>query len=206
MVGVGANRVTMSVMSNCAIALVSMPRIWWLVPAMGCSDQLGTRRRCVLEQHVKDHQKREARTGDRIGRLACRKRDRRVTLMFLRLARLPSRRRIAPGLQCLARLKWRSAIWRQRLAGGGDENSLIYASLSQGQRPVMHAMRPQSARFALIRGGWEFWGNGMVQLGGFEPPTSGSTIRRSNQLSYNCTSSKRRGGNYGPAPGKARRF
>src|SRR5271163_4419306 len=26
----------------------------------------------------------------------------------------------------------------------------------------------------------------MVQLGGFEPPTSGSTIRRSNQLSYNC--------------------
>ena len=27
----------------------------------------------------------------------------------------------------------------------------------------------------------------MVQLGGFEPPTSGSTIRRSNQLSYNCT-------------------
>ena len=28
----------------------------------------------------------------------------------------------------------------------------------------------------------------MVQLGGFEPPTSGSTIRRSNQLSYNCTS------------------
>jgi hypothetical protein len=27
----------------------------------------------------------------------------------------------------------------------------------------------------------------MVQLGGLEPPTSGSTIRRSNQLSYNCT-------------------
>jgi hypothetical protein len=27
----------------------------------------------------------------------------------------------------------------------------------------------------------------VVQLGGFEPPTSGSTIRRSNQLSYNCT-------------------
>src|SRR5580693_8217492 len=26
----------------------------------------------------------------------------------------------------------------------------------------------------------------MVQLGGLEPPTSGSTIRRSNQLSYNC--------------------
>ena len=29
--------------------------------------------------------------------------------------------------------------------------------------------------------------NGLVQLGGLEPPTSGSTIRRSNQLSYNCT-------------------
>lgn len=26
----------------------------------------------------------------------------------------------------------------------------------------------------------------MVQLGGFEPPTSCSTDRRSNQLSYNC--------------------
>ena len=26
----------------------------------------------------------------------------------------------------------------------------------------------------------------MVQLGGLEPPTSGSTIRRSNQLSYSC--------------------
>ena len=27
----------------------------------------------------------------------------------------------------------------------------------------------------------------MVQLGGLEPPTSGSTDRRSNQLSYSCT-------------------
>lgn len=34
----------------------------------------------------------------------------------------------------------------------------------------------------------ELQGNLMpvVQLGGIEPPTSGSTIRRSNQLSYNC--------------------
>src|SRR6266700_5580582 len=35
---------------------------------------------------------------------------------------------------------------------------------------------------------WETSGNGeMVQLGGFEPPTSGSTDRRSNHLSYSCT-------------------
>ena len=27
----------------------------------------------------------------------------------------------------------------------------------------------------------------MVQVGGLEPPTSGSTDRRSNQLSYTCT-------------------
>ena len=28
----------------------------------------------------------------------------------------------------------------------------------------------------------------VVQLGGLEPPTFGTTIRRSNQLSYSCTS------------------
>src|SRR3954464_2027814 len=33
---------------------------------------------------------------------------------------------------------------------------------------------------------------GMVQLGGFEPPTSGSTDRRSNHLSYSCTALGRR--------------
>ena len=32
----------------------------------------------------------------------------------------------------------------------------------------------------------EFPRSWVVQLGGLEPPTSGSTIRRSNQLSYNC--------------------
>jgi hypothetical protein len=30
------------------------------------------------------------------------------------------------------------------------------------------------------------YGGEMVQLGGLEPPTFGSTNRRSNQLSYNC--------------------
>ena len=29
-------------------------------------------------------------------------------------------------------------------------------------------------------------GSALVQLGGLEPPTSCSTDRRSNQLSYNC--------------------
>ena len=32
-------------------------------------------------------------------------------------------------------------------------------------------------------------GREVVQLGGVEPPTSGSTDRRSNQLSYSCTNS-----------------
>ena len=45
-------------------------------------------------------------------------------------------------------------------------------------------------------------GIGLVQLGGFEPPTSGSTIRRSNQLSYNCTI--RRGRKLGSPPGKSK--
>ena len=31
----------------------------------------------------------------------------------------------------------------------------------------------------------------MVQLSGFEPPTFGATIRRSNQLSYNCIVAQR---------------
>ena len=31
----------------------------------------------------------------------------------------------------------------------------------------------------------------LVQLGGFEPPTSGSTDRRSNHLSYSCTGLRR---------------
>jgi hypothetical protein len=35
----------------------------------------------------------------------------------------------------------------------------------------------------------------MVQLGGVEPPTSGSTDRRSNQLSYSCTSGRKLGAN-----------
>ena len=43
----------------------------------------------------------------------------------------------------------------------------------------------------------------VVQLGGLEPPTSGSTIRRSNQLSYNCTSQKE-GRKLWPAPRKSK--
>src|SRR6187401_3437380 len=33
---------------------------------------------------------------------------------------------------------------------------------------------------------------GLVQLGGLEPPTSGSTDRRSNHLSYSCTGIRKR--------------
>src|SRR5258708_8407371 len=42
---------------------------------------------------------------------------------------------------------------------------------------------------------------GMVQLGGLEPPTSCSTDRRSNQLSYSCIGEPR--GSYGLPPGDA---
>src|ERR1044071_5639711 len=41
----------------------------------------------------------------------------------------------------------------------------------------------------------------MVQAGGLETPTSGSTDRRSNQLSYACTSGRKLGGK--PVFGKA---
>ena len=41
----------------------------------------------------------------------------------------------------------------------------------------------------------------MVQLGGLEPPTSCSTDRRSNQLSYSCIGEPR--GSYGLPPGDA---
>src|ERR1700704_6477266 len=62
----------------------------------------------------------------------------------------------------------------------------------------------------------EPWGNFMpvVQLGGLEPPTSCSTDRRSNQLSYNCIAradlkkGPRMGGKLGATPvfGKAARL
>ena len=50
-------------------------------------------------------------------------------------------------------------------------------SRNRGAMHGLHTLRLQVA--------WERFR--MVQLGGLEPPTSGSTIRRSNQLSYNCT-------------------
>ena len=43
----------------------------------------------------------------------------------------------------------------------------------------------------------------LVQSGGIEPPTSGSTIRRSNQLSYDCTVSFG-GRKLWAAPGKSK--
>jgi hypothetical protein len=51
----------------------------------------------------------------------------------------------------------------------------------------MREIAPECGGFREWFCGSELDGNGLVQLGGFEPPTSGSTIRRSNQLSYNCT-------------------
>ena len=47
-------------------------------------------------------------------------------------------------------------------------------------------MPPIRGAFGMGSGGSTFDENGLVQLGGVEPPTSGSTIRRSNQLSYSC--------------------
>src|ERR1043166_3940096 len=38
----------------------------------------------------------------------------------------------------------------------------------------------------IVGGAVHSLGKEMVQSGGIEPPTSGSTIRRSNQLSYDC--------------------
>ncbi len=99
--------------------------------------------------------------------------------------------------------KWRSAIWRWRLAAGWRQNSLISESPPQGQRPGIRPMPPQSASLAPARGGSECYGIGMVQLSGIEPPTSGSTIRRSNQLSYNCTS-QNEGRKLWPGPRKSK--
>ncbi len=65
-------------------------------------------------------------------------------------------------------------------------------------------MRPVGAEFGVTCGGRQFAGFRLVQLGGFEPPTSGSTIRRSNQLSYNCIPVER--GNLVAAPSKIKAF
>src|SRR5438105_14088496 len=46
----------------------------------------------------------------------------------------------------------------------------------------------------------------MVQLGGLEPPTSCSTDRRSNQLSYNCIAGPKNGCRTGRKLGATPRF
>ena len=60
---------------------------------------------------------------------------------------------------------------------------------------VRHRLRSWSDSLYLLQSpqtrfsegtGAKFVGIGLVQLGGVEPPTSGSTIRRSSQLSYSC--------------------
>ena len=62
--------------------------------------------------------------------------------------------------------------------------SLLRVAANARRRPEMP---PKHAIFAAGSVGCEFEEVKLVQLGGLEPPTSGSTIRRSNQLSYNCT-------------------
>ena len=91
----------------------------------------------------------------------------------------------------------------QRLETGGQRarNFLVSGLLFAGRRLNM---RPVGAEFGVTCGGRKFAGFRLVQLGGFEPPTSGSTIRRSNQLSYNCTPVERR--NLVAAPRKIKAF
>ena len=81
---------------------------------------------------------------------------------------------------------WRSRFWRWRLAPMGRKIYLIRGSLWLGQRIRGRETAPVCGAFAIAIGGSRFGADGLVQLGGFEPPTSGSTIRRSNQLSYSC--------------------
>ena len=68
----------------------------------------------------------------------------------------------------------------------GRKIYLIRGSLWLGQRIRGRETAPVCGAFAIAIGGSRFGADGLVQLGGFEPPTSGSTIRRSNQLSYSC--------------------
>ena len=69
------------------------------------------------------------------------------------------------------------------------------------KKPRLTTAGYRTAPLGNPRGGSSFGARAMsdggsrevVQQGGFEPPTSGSTDRRSNQLSYCCTGSRRAG-------------
>ncbi len=102
---------------------------------------------------------------------------------------------------------WRSPSEPQRPRGMPSQMSPVLAKRAANGDGRMRAFRPECAGFPERREAMRGCGSALVQLGGFEPPTSGSTIRRSNQLSYSCTGScrTRRAGNYVPVPANASR-
>ena len=102
----------------------------------------------------------------------------------MRRFRLPCSRgaRIATSLQPLGATFCHSAERRNErpfnIPGSRETDKTV--SL---RNPKTGVKSHKKARFnAAERGG----NAGVVQLGGLEPPTFGSTIRRSNQLSYSC--------------------
>ena len=82
--------------------------------------------------------------------------------------------------------KWRLPLQRRRHAPETREFSLFRKSLAFSGESRRGGITAHCAEYAVQSDGSLIDINGMVQLGGFEPPTSGSTIRRSNQLSYSC--------------------